>query len=368
MYALAASSSTHLALRDQHFYSVSLRHRGLALAALESSIREADMSQEMCLAVTMVLCCMESISDGTNSWFCHLAGAAALLEDQKAEGPADEEVLVSRTKHFKTFEARWLLRNFAYHDVLMSVSMDRRPFMVGDYWTSEDDTLADPYFGFASRILLFISETSVLNVDFAEFRDGTVQTPPGNDTDQESLPQGSGPTGREKASGSTSIFSQRAHALESQIRGWVCPAGADAKTPLALLAEAYRAAALIHLYRTLRRHVTAYTYFLQKKIQACVVSLCEIAKSIPHGSLAECTLLFPVFIAGGEAIETSHIEILRQRLISLNQWRKFRNVEACLDLLDQVWRLRAAGSQNSVRDTVDWLDIVKHRNWKLSLS
>ena len=67
-----------------------------------------------------------------------------------------------------TFEGRWLLRNFAYHDIMMSVSMDCRPLIRGFYWSSEDDTLADPYFGFASRILYLISETSILNADFAE--------------------------------------------------------------------------------------------------------------------------------------------------------------------------------------------------------
>lgn len=382
MNALAASASTHLALRDQRFHSVSLRHRGLALAELESSIRDGDMSQEMCLAVTMVLCCMESISDGTNSWFCHLAGAAALLGGQQAEGHVDGKLPVARMKHLQTFEGRWLLRNFAYHDVLMSVSMDCRPFLLGDYWMSEDDALADPYFGLASRILLFISETSVLNADFAEAeaeartRNGTAQDTPGHDTNTDtgtntgtgSLLDDSGPNGQQKSPRNTGAFSQRARTLEGQIRGWVCPPGTDGKAPLALLAEAYRAAALIHLYRTLRRHVTGYSGVLHDKTQACVASLCEISKSIPHGSLAECTLLFPVFIAGGEAVETSHIEILRERLVALNQWRKFRNVEACLDVLDQVWRLRAAGSQSSGHDTVDWLDIVKHRNWKLSLS
>lgn len=369
MYALAASSSTHLALRDQRFEPVSLRHRGVALAELETSIRGADMSQEMCLAVTMVLCCMESISDGTGSWFYHLSGAAALLGNQEAdESRADGDAPVARMKQLQTFEGRWLLRNFAYHDVLMSVSMDRRPFLVGDYWMSEDDGLADPYFGLASRILLFISETSVLNADFAEAGDGTAQVAPGHETDTASLPDDSGPAERQRAPRTKGAFSQRARALEAQIRGWVRPAGTDDKAPLALLAEAYRAAALIHLYRTLRRHVTGYSRFLNEKTQACVASVCEIAEGIPQGSLAECTLLFPVFIAGGEAVETPHIEVLRERLVSMNEWRKFRNVEACLDLLDEVWRLRAAGSQNSGHDTVDWLDIVKHRNWKLSLS
>lgn len=97
-------------------------------------------------------------------------------------------------------------------------------------------------------------------------------------------------------------------------------------------------------------------------------AICRVSRDIPEGCLVECTLLFPLFMAGGEARETSDIEPIREKLRAMARWRKFRNVEACLDLLDEVWRRRADGSRRSDQDEVDWLDIVKHRGWKLSIS
>lgn len=100
--------------------------------------------------------------------------------------------------------------------------------------------------------------------------------------------------------------------------------------------------------------------------------LCEgdlrSCERMPEGCLAECTLVFPLFIAGGEARDAEHVEIIRERLGMIVDLRRFRNVEACVDVLDEVWRLRASGSRGSDEGKVDWLDIVEHRGWKLAIT
>ncbi|EXL86527.1 hypothetical protein FOPG_02068 [Fusarium oxysporum f. sp. conglutinans race 2 54008] len=338
MYAVSAWASSHLALRDEKFRADSLRHRGHALAQLQKSMKQSELSTEMCLAVTMVLCSMESISEATDAWYPHLTGAAAALAWQSEGSLA---VVDPKQAVQATFEGRWLLRNFAYHDIMMSVSMDCRPLVRGFYWASEDDTLADPYFGFASRILYLISETSILNADFAEAKLGS------------------------QTRGYS--FAERSQKIESELQSWVCPSGHD-DSPLALLGEAYRNAALIHLYRTLARYINSYSDILKAKLKACVESICKLSRQVSEGCLVECTLLFPLFIAGGEAHETSEIEIIREKLGEMIKWRKFRNVEACLDVLDEVWRRRMDGSRREDQDKVDWLDVVKQRGWKLSIS
>ncbi|KAJ3456487.1 hypothetical protein MRS44_016510 [Fusarium solani] len=287
----------------------------------------------------MVLCSMESISEATDSWYPHLTGAAAAL----TEGP--NSVCDPKQAVQVTFEGRWLLRNFAYHDVMMSVSMDRPPFIKGFYWATADESLPDPYFGFASRLLFLVSETSVLNADFA---------------DANALLQ----TGQTITHGDRST---RARNIEDELQRWVCPSN-ERGSPLALLGEAYRNAALIHLYRTLRRHVSGYTAVLQAKIKACVEAIVKLSREVSEGCLVECTLLFPLFMAGGEAHEMSEIEAIREKLGDMIRWRKFRNVEACLEILDEVWRRRADGSRRSDQGHVDWIDIVKHRGWNLSIS
>ncbi|KAI8712686.1 Zn(2)-C6 fungal-type domain-containing protein [Fusarium sp. LHS14.1] len=339
MYAVSAWASSHLALRDGKFKPLSLRHRGYALARLQESVQQSQLSTEMCLAVTMVLCSMESISEATDSWYPHLTGAAAALA-QRPNSARDPKQAVQ-----VTFEGRWLLRNFAYHDVMMSVSMDRPPLIKGYYWAAADESLPDPYFGFASRLLFLVSETSVLNADFA---DANVLSRAG-----QAISHGDRST--------------RARKIEDELQRWVCPSN-ERGSPLALLGEAYRNAALIHLYRTLRRHVSGYTVVLQAKIKACVEAIVKLSREVSEGCLVECTLLFPLFMAGGEAHEMSHIEAIREKLGDMIKWRKFRNVEACLEILDEVWRRRADGSRMSDQGHVDWVDIVKHKGWNLSIS
>jgi hypothetical protein len=355
MYALAASASSHLALRSHEFKDVALQHRGLALNKLNAAVRDSELSPEMCLAVTMVLCSMESISDATDTWYHHLAGAAAALRTKSCGETLERGAEVTC---FSSPEGIWLLRNFAFHDVLMSVSMDCRPFLIGDYWLSEDNSLADPYFGFASRVLFHISEISVLNADFVEAKQGY------SEGDFVCNP---GVSGSDNSDSVESSFSSRARILENELRSWDCPSG-DESSSLTQLGEAYRNAALIHLYRTIRRHVPGYSEALEAKIRSCVEKTCNLAGSMPEGCLAECTLVFPLFLAGGEARDIDHIETIRERLRTIVNMRKFRNVEACVDVLDELWRLRASGSRSSDLDQVDWLDIVKHRGWKLAIT
>ncbi|KAF6836756.1 hypothetical protein CPLU01_03550 [Colletotrichum plurivorum] len=346
------------ALRSKEFEEVALQHRGIALAQLKASMAVSELSPEMCLAVTMVLCSMESISDPTDAWYYHLAGAAATLLGNDAPLFSSKGTQVVG---LPSSEGKWLLRNFAYHDVLMSVSLDCRPFLVGDYWVSDDNSVADPYFGFASRILFLISETSVLNADFA----GVSQSSASQDMvikDVAARPDSDGQGGGI----SDSRFSERARAIESDTLQWTCPSASD--SPLGQLGETYRHAALIHLYRTILRHVPDYSEVLKSKIQTSVLAICDLTSRMPEGCLAECTLVFPLFMAGGEAHETCQTEKIRGKLDVISKWRRFRNIEACLSVLEEVWRLRALGSRSGGHGRVDWLDVVKRRGWKLALS
>lgn len=166
MKALVAWSSTHLALRDPSFNEIALRHRGAAFSAWKASMNEENISKEMTLAVTMVFCSMESIFGDTDAWYYHLVGGAAAIGAFEQSGSSKS----SQHARFAPFEGLWLLRGFAYHDVLMSVSSDSRPLLSGDCWIGDDDDVADPYFGLAKHIICHIADISHLIADFEEFR------------------------------------------------------------------------------------------------------------------------------------------------------------------------------------------------------
>ncbi|KAK1988633.1 fungal-specific transcription factor domain-containing protein [Colletotrichum cereale] len=357
MYALAASSSAHLALQDEDFQVTALRHSGLALAELKSSMSKGTLTREMRLAATLVLCSMEFISCGTDNCVHHLSGAAACLEHERDEGqqplegrqaPAEDP----KSTLLRCYEGRWLLRNFAYHDIIMSVSLDRRPMIGGDYWVSDSSDVADPYFGLAARIIYLIGEVSVLNGDFA-----AAATP-------QSLNDASVPCSVNTSSAAD--FSNRARGIETQLLDWSCPAR-PGDASLVSLAEAYRHGALIHLYRVLRRYIPYHSGSLRQKTRKSVDAICAASEAMPKGCYAETSMIFPLFMAGGEAETTQHVEVVREGLCSLNSHRRFRNVDACIDVLDEVWRLAAAGTRGSNSAKVDWLDVTKSRNWKLAL-
>ncbi|KAK2606284.1 hypothetical protein QQS21_003332 [Conoideocrella luteorostrata] len=302
----------------------------------------------------MAMCSMDTISDATSSsWAQHLAGAAAAFQRERLQAGGLDNFQLS-DKWSRSFEGKWLLRNFAYHDILMSVSLEQRPHLTGDYWMSEDDALADPYFAFASRILFLTGEISIFNADCAESKS--------QHENDGSRSNGVSDSIADAYSDDHSLHN-RAQLIATELRQWTCPSIIDSKAPLALLSEAYRSAALIYLCCVLRKHFPqTYGVVLPEGVEPYTESICYIAEQVPVGSLAECSLLFPLFIAGGEAENARHVQCIRDRLYTMNKWRRFRNVDACKEVLDEVWRHRNAGGE------IGWRDVVQRRGWQLSLS
>ncbi|KAM0447616.1 hypothetical protein ACHAPV_009139 [Trichoderma viride] len=362
--AMAAWSSAHLALRDPSFHNVSLQHRGRVLSNLGAALNGNNLSGEMCLAITMAMCSMETISDATTSgWAHHLLGAAAVLQSGSSDVQKDalqKSKTIINSYWLESVDRKWLVRNFAYHDILMSVSLDRRPLITGDYWMSADDEMADPYFAFASRIMLLTSEISVLNADCADYE---------LSLDDE----GSSPEEYEYASifeglpsqSKYDTFLQRARSIADELREWKCPA-VSADTPLGFLSQTYQSAGLIYLHDVLQKYFPQHSAdILTEGIDVYVESVCDAAQKVPEGSLAECSLLFPLFIAGGEAKDETHIERIKNRLYTMNKWRRFRNVNACREVLEELWERR---SELRETETLSWRDIVRERGWQLALS
>jgi transcriptional activator protein UGA3 len=117
------------------------------------------------LASCLVHCSMESISGDTTHWFGHHVGAYEVIRSTSTiSGQGSIDLAPFR----RTFEGRWLLRSFAYHDIMMAAVEDRRPLLVaGEYWAFPENSV-DSYFGLASRIMYLISEISILNVNIVD--------------------------------------------------------------------------------------------------------------------------------------------------------------------------------------------------------
>ncbi|TDZ16317.1 L-arabinose-responsive transcription regulator ARA1 [Colletotrichum orbiculare MAFF 240422] len=172
----------------------------------------------------------------------------------------------------------------------------------------------------------------------------------------------------EVSSGAMIQLSRRSRHLEAQLREWKCQSY-NRDESLVLLAEAYRHGALIHLYRALRRHVPTHREAICRKISESVAAICGISKTMARGCYAETSMIFPLFIAGGEADTAEEVDIVREALCSLNTSRRFRNVEACVDVLDELWQRSGSGADGNdeSKTHMDWLDVAKRRGWKMAL-
>lgn len=358
---LIAWSSAHLSLRDHSFQQVAIQNRCGALSDLRGALESDPTNIEANLAMSLVLCSLESImADNGAAWYQHLVGAAGVISANTSAAVLDGS---STTELLKPFEdahsGRWLLRNFAYRDIIMAVARDQAPLLSSHHFLRLDEPkLPDSHFGLASEILEIISQITALN---EEIKTVLSEVRAENENDPNAYHANMLEGQLEQIE-----IRSRFLTLESRLNSWICPPSTD--TSLRLLAEAYRSSAFIHLYRTQRRAFQQQASELSLKATAQSASIVESIEKMPTRSLPECTLLFPIFLAGGEATDEAHIKIIRHRMLDMIESRGFRNVEIALSVLEKLWRLRSARRSVGSPVRVDWLDIVQQDGIELSLS
>ncbi|RDW92488.1 hypothetical protein BP5796_01882 [Coleophoma crateriformis] len=336
--AIIAWSSSHLALRIKSYEPIAIANRCLALQSLSASLSSTTRNPEMELASCLIHCAIESITGDTKEWFNHLVGAYEVIRSVTS---SEDTSQLDLSRFSTTFEGRWLLRSFAYHDILMTVVEDRKPLIIaGEYWNFASDALvADSYFGLASRLMYLISRISILNGDMMDCADG---------------------------SASAESFSHEAQTIQQELVSWTC--GQSDNAMLVHLAETYRSAALIHLFRTIRQHRPQLTATLAPRIATQAKEIVTRIEKMPANCLAESSLLLPLFMAGGEVEDPEQIAVIRHRMQDIVEVRQFHNVQAVLTVLEEVWHLRATGVLGPGRRKVDWKDVLARRKWMLSIT
>jgi transcriptional activator protein UGA3 len=349
---LIAWASSHLSLCHEPFQVDALEDRSSALSSFGTSLSTEKLLPETSLAGCLVLCSMEAILGDTAQWYMHLVGASHIVQPDD-HGRTGIDALC------RNLEGRWLLRNFAYHDILMSVALNCAPLIPGHYWLLDSEGVVDSYFGVASRPMALLSSISSLNAEMMAHKNSqtSILEDPNAPQQVESGVNQSQPD-----------FSTRAFHIERELQTWTCASSSDSS--LMHLAEGYRSAALIHLYRVLRRYIPSQTYLLNQKIQNQVQLIIQNVSEMPLNCLPECTLLFPLFLAGGEAQEDRHREYIRYRMESLGNFRRFKNVDVALEVLEELWanRNECIPGVTEQEPLLDWLDILEEKGWRLALS
>jgi len=150
-------------------------------------------------------------------------------------------------------------------------------------------------------------------------------------------------------------------AIENDIQQWTygSPMGLPGiDLPVALdlvaLAESYRLAALIQLYRTSPTH--------KHLISSCASRAMEFIARIPPGSPAESSLLYPIFLAGAELDNEPEISKCFKRLAEIQARNCYENVSNVQKVLEEVWRPTLNGGQKR-----DWEEVLQDWKWSFTL-
>ncbi|KAF2248548.1 putative Zn(II)2Cys6 transcription factor-like protein [Trematosphaeria pertusa] len=123
---------------------------------------------------------------------------------------------------------------------------------------------------------------------------------------------------------------------------------------LVALAESYRLAALIQLYRTSETH--------KSLIPSCASRAMEFMSRIPPGSPAESSMLYPIFLAGAELNDEPEISKCFKRLAEIQARNRYENIINVQKVLEEVWRPVLNGAQKR-----DWEDVLQEWGWSFTL-
>jgi transcriptional activator protein UGA3 len=357
--SLIAWSSAHLSRSSKPHIVNALEGHSVALAQVSSSICTlkatfSPSTADTLLASCLVLSATEIVHGDTEHWYKHLKGAKEIIMAAECVGVGGK-ILRGPGCFAMERDGQWLLRNFAYHDVLGSVTSNEGPLISGAYWLHDEITVVDSYVGVGSKILAMLS-------DICKLDDGPKHHVASSFAGQTSELQLSDQVRTE--------FWQAADELEFRLQEWKCPDASD--DGLIELAESYRGAAFISPYRKQRSRSVHYNEgrcpsLVKDKIATAVQRTMSHIQKIPLVSLPECGLLFPLFMAGGDTLEASHIEIVRSRLHLLLGNRRFGNIARASEVLEEFWRLRITGVKNLQGRDLDWKDILREKGWHLTL-
>ncbi|KAJ6442309.1 Armadillo-like helical [Purpureocillium lavendulum] len=343
---LIAFASGHLSIVDHSYKVAALEAKSTAIRSLASAINT--VSEEVTYHETNAAACLsfviyEAGVGDCRAWLSHLKGTQNIIKSACVSSGGQ---YVNGPEAFKhSTEGQWILRNYAYHDIIGSITLRTTPLLYSDYLDGITD-IVDSCVGVAAGLLAIIARISFLD------KETTIH-------DHE-WASGHNVQWKLKQLESTSAD------IEQKLQNWQCHA--DASPGLAALAYAYRNAALMVLYRLIRGRLRSshgsvgeiwgsdgYTLDeVEARIQGQVVDTLRHISDIPVSSAPEGALLFPIFIVGGEAVEQEHIDSVRSRLRLMADKRQFRNLSQARDVLEDLWDLR----KTTQGQNADWTQIL----------
>ncbi|KAF1970806.1 putative Zn(II)2Cys6 transcription factor-like protein [Bimuria novae-zelandiae CBS 107.79] len=329
--AILALSSAQLARRiatndrAQHLRSVSAKHQRKCHAFLADRVPDNGCPPRdafQVIGVILLLVGLEALNgDKSTRWLSQMKCVRGILDMLPDTGGS--------------WELDSLRRHFTYHNTMASlmarVSKNESLFVYDDFSLNSEPgvpVMVDPLMGINYDLCKLISRIQYVSSTNPAFHQ----------------------------------ISQAAFTvIERDIQGWTygSPIGVPGlELPVALdliaLAESYRLAALIQLYRTSLLHKTL--------VSRCASRAMEYISRIPPGSAAESSLLYPIFLAGAELDNEPEITKMFKRLAEIQARNCYENVSNVQKVLEEVWRPALNGGQKR-----DWEDVLQDWGWSFTL-
>ncbi|KAK2761683.1 hypothetical protein FQN54_001511 [Arachnomyces sp. PD_36] len=296
--------------------------RGISDAISRNTVTESTVASALVVSTANV------IGGDTSRWLLHLQGAGHLLNHL---GPL---------RLLKIPDGMFLVRYFAYHDIMAALSTGRRPSIQGVYWAQDVDAdvhSADSFMGLAHHIFRHITDICTLVADTSDLNP---------------------PSSSERVANETLRAENIAHALRSQDLRLQLSCADNHSEALVHHAEAFRFAALFHLYRWLLQ-LCGPNPIYEQHMAECVQHIFTHVSLVPMNLYCEIGLLFPLFMAGlGAGNDANTVQYIQTRLDYIETWTKFKHVRRARELLQLLWD----------QGRTDWEVMLRELDWHISLA
>ena len=296
--------------------------RGVAEAITNNAVTETTV------ACALVISTAEVIRGDTSRWLLHLQGAGHLVNH------------LGSSRLFCTKDGAFLLRYFAYHDIMASLSTRRRTLMDSAYWAQDVNATvdsADSFTGLAHHIFRHLADICAFVADTSDLDSSSCS---------------------DRRSRDALRAEDMAQALRTQDLHLKVDPSDSYMAALIHHAESFRFAALFYLYRHLLRFCDAGAVY-RLRMKDCVQQILQHVSQVPSNLFCEIGLLFPLVIAGigsGDDVDTT--QYIRNRLTYIETWTKFKHVGRARDLLQMLWD----------NGRTDWEVMLAELGWNLSFA
>ncbi|ANB15315.1 C6 finger domain protein [Sugiyamaella lignohabitans] len=331
--ALCAVVAKHISFSQPEYERLALRYYSESLNSLSKEI--VVKNDEIAILATAMLCTFEIFDSGVNVWLVHIRGLGALLQNYQNR--------MHRNYEHNSPSFNFCLNFLFVNDVIACITIpDHVPCIDLYRWNKNSlgsSSKYDYYVGKSKEVLFLLTEMALIR-----------QKAQSDDTYNNSS----------SFIDDIKVLEQRLLELDFNQLTSTYPDETDGDTSsLTLLAETYRYATLVYLYKyAATSGKKIFEEGSDVEIEYALQCVRYIAR-IPENACCESTLVFPLFVAGCVLKDNDTWKsYIIQRFDKIDKNWKIGNCAKAIFAMNLVWQ--SGGS--------DWIPVLKNLNWQIVLT